>query len=94
MKYIIAPTFDEFSKCNDWYMLKINRKPRNPVWIKAVFYPFVVLFCVMIIGVFLIWLAQIKRQKNNQPDHVKNRGNYRKVVKEGFLWDSIEYHER
>ena len=85
------PSFKQFSRCNDYYRLKIKRKPRNKKWVKVVYYPFVILGLVLL-GISLIVL--IITIKSHSGKSYRNSKNYRKVIKEGLLWNTVEYHER
>ena len=82
------PTYKEFSRFNDWCRLKVNKKPRNPKWIKVIYYPFALVLYAMIYSVIM---GMIKGP--SRPSY-KTSDKYRKVIKQGILWDSIEYHER
>lgn len=81
--------FKDFCRLNDYFRLVIlKKKTKNPMWLKMIYFPFFVLF----IGVFsLIVILLIVSTK--QP-YYKDSTKYRKVIKEGILFDSIEYHER
>jgi len=86
------PTYSEFSKFNDGYRLKHRKKPRNPEWLKKAYYP-LALIGMLIGGVFLIFIQNSLRKTHRKPSY-KTSPNYRKVIKEGVLWDSVEYHQR
>ena len=86
------PTYSEFSKFNDGYRLKWKRKPRNSESLKKIYYPFAligVLTLHLCMGFLIIGMMQRKRQ----PEY-KTSSDYRKVIKEGVFFDSIEYHQR
>ena len=85
------PTFKEFCQCNDYWRLKINKKPRNKKWVKIIYYPFaLIILTFLFISLFII----IGSIKSGSAKSYRHSGKYKKVIKEGILWDSIEYHER
>ena len=67
-----------------------NREKPVPTWRIVLYYPFVLFFC------FLLFLAirKIVSAIVNSPSHKYPSDRYRKVIKEGVFWDTVEYHER
>lgn len=81
--------FKDFCRLNDRFRLVVlKKKTKNPTWLKIIYFPFFVLF----IGFFAFILRGLIAS-SRQP-YYKDSTKYRKVIKEGLLFDSIEYHER
>ncbi len=87
----VFPTYKEFSRFNDCYRLKINKKPRNPKWLKVIYYPFALIGLGLLYLCFFWLIAMVKSSSRTS---YRSSGKYRKVIKEGILFDTVEYHER
>lgn len=87
----LFPTYKEFSRFNDYYLLKVKRQPRNPKWLKAIYYPFALLGLLLIYGVFK-WMIDLANEQ--QQYSYRHDSKYKKVIKEGIFFDTTEYHER
>lgn len=87
----LFPSYKKFSRYNDWYRLKINKKPRNPKWLKVTYYPFALIGLCLLYGAFF-WLIVMVRSSNRTSYRTSDK--YRKVIKEGILFDTVEYHEK
>ena len=79
-------TFKYFSELNDQWRDHV-KMPRNKKWLKIVFYPFALLLKAMVIGMVQRILADVKRKAHH-------REKYKKVIKEGLFFDTVEYHEK
>lgn len=71
---------------NDELRIGRNKTP-NPFILKIIYFGMVWGFAFMVVG-FL--KAIVDKSKENE----RHSKKYRKVIKEGILWDSVEYHER
>ena len=87
----IFPTYKDFSRFNDWYRLKVSKKHRNPKWLKVIYYP-LALIGVFLFHLFVAWVLALIMDSTRKA--YRTSGEYRKVIKEGLFWDSIEYHQR
>lgn len=85
------PTLKEFSRFNDYYRLKIRGKTKNKKWMKIALYLLSLLGLTIAFISFCIILASLHSASRKSYRH---SSNYRKVIKEGILWDTVEYHER
>lgn len=69
-----------------------KKKGRLPKWVTYPLYivsiPFTGLFLIQLWIMIQLAMAHVSRPIKYPSD------KYRKVVKEGILWDSVEYHER
>ncbi len=93
-KRSLYPTFKQFIRINNWWNRK-NKKPNNPTWVLVVYYPLII-FSIFWIHVLILMLFIHLRASMEKSERVSYRKSpqYKKVIKEGLLWDSVEYHER
>lgn len=84
------PTYREFSKWHDGYMLKFIKKPRRQKWIKKIYYPFALLgLCIIYSAFFWLFVMVFSAKKRSY----RYSNKYKKVIKEGVFFDTVEYHE-
>jgi len=79
--------YKTFSNFHD-EVLRADKKPAK-TWIKIILYPFYLLTLSILTAMFLGFITSISEKKSKYPSD-----RYRKVIKEGILWDDVEYHER
>ena len=84
-------SYKEFSEINDEYMLARN-KPVNPKKLKYFYYPFVWLG-ITFFGLVILLIAKSASQEINRKPY-RYSDKYKKVIKEGVFFDTIEYHEK
>ncbi len=85
------PTYKEFSKFNDMFMLNVMEKPLNKKWVKIIYYPFAI---IGLVATYSVIYLLIDASAHSDRTSYKRSDKYRKVIKEGILFDTIEYHER
>ena len=83
-------TYREFTKTNNWWRKSLGKEKNHKVVI-AIYYPFSIVG-VAIIYLFLFWA--IAMLKDSSKVSYRNSRKYKKVIKEGILFDTVEYHER
>ncbi len=83
------PTYQEFKSLHNDYRESRKKEHLNPT-IVAICYPFFIISLLLLLGA-LAFLFSSSSSSNNS--HKSSR-KYKKVVKEGLFWDSVEYHER
>lgn len=84
-------TFKEFSKFNDKHRFFFKKKP-NSKFIKIVYY---VPVLIIMTFVFLILKAIVVAHKENKRKYpYRYDSKYKKVIKEGILFNTVEYHEK
>lgn len=74
--------------CDEQNRNRINKSKMIEQYVKHLFYGLSIILIASAIG-FMIKSASAKYA---HPRYDRRR--YRKVVKEGILWDSVEWHER
>ena len=79
-----------YLKYSDFKKFCKKREKPLPNWRINLYYPFVWLVCFL----FFITVISIIRSVMNTPSRKYPSEKYRKVVKEGVFWDTVEYHER
>ena len=63
--------------------------------LKIILYPFAIIFHFLFVLFLLILLySLIKNIENRKHKSYRNSKEYKKVIKEGILFDTIEYHEK
>ena len=88
-------TYSEFSKFNDGWMVKYRNKPKNKKWFKIVCYPFALIGWSIILILFYSFISMVVNSSRNASRYNYRTDNkYKKVIKEGILFDTVEYHER
>lgn len=87
---IPIPTFKEFVDNNNRYRNTVG-KEKQPVLLLGIYYPFVVIGILLFLLTIYILVASIIRGSRYS---YRNSPKYKKVIKEGLFWDSVEYHER
>ncbi len=85
------PTYREFTKC--LYCMQIERK-LIPKWKKIIYYGLGLIGITLFWIIFGIMIIMLKGSISNSRAVRYPSSKYRKVVKEGLLWDTYEYHER
>ena len=83
------PTYKEFKECK--FLFGKRTKPLNN-FIAIPLYGLSIIGLTLIIVMIAFMVASVLC-KNSRPSKYP-RDKYRKVVKEGIFWDSIEWHER
>lgn len=81
-------TYKEFSEFHD-KIIRAGKKPR-PSIVKWIYYP---LF-LLIFGWAILLIRGLIENASRRASSPKYSQKYRKVIKEGILWDNVEYHER
>ena len=81
-------SFRCFSQLSDEWR-EVRKKKPNPKWKKVLLYPFFLIVCIFI----MIFLVLTFNAIRSRPSY-RTSGKYKKVIKEGLLWDSVEYHEK
>lgn len=84
------PTFNEFRKFNNKWR-EFNKKEHQHKYLVAFYYPFALIGLLLLYSAFL---GLLNKTKEKVKYSYRNSNKYRKVIKEGILWDSTEYHER
>lgn len=77
------------------YFYLSNSKRRNKPFAKLkmyIYYPSYFLFVINCILFLFALVAMVAGSKSESSKYPSSR--YRKVVKKGLIWDSVEYHER
>ncbi len=87
---IILLKFSDFKEFSNSRQKKRKKAPINK-YLLLFYYPFALLFMFILCISFYMVLLSVKNQKSYS---YRNSDKYRKVIKEGFFWDSIEYHQR
>ncbi len=84
------PKYSEFKKFHNDSRIR-RKKDEAPACRTIAYYILAVIgISIFIAGLSLFFLrAGGRSSRRNYPS-----GKYRKVVKEGLLWDSVEWHER
>ena len=73
--------------CDEYNYCRIEPSEMKRQYVKHIIY---CLFVVLILGCILFGVKMLVAGRKPKYDRVR----YRKVVKEGLFWDSVEYHER
>lgn len=88
-------SFNEFSRLNDYYRLKIRHKPRNKTWVKLIYYPVFIIVSLLLYAVLFFLIESFKDTlRRSKKYSYRTSTNYKKVIKEGVLFDTVEYHEK
>jgi len=87
----IFPTYNEFKSFNDDWRKHLNKEPQHK-FIVGFYYPFAILGLLLVYG-FLFGAISSAKERSRKSYH-KNPEKYRKVIKEGIFFDTVEYHER
>ena len=84
------PTFNEFRKFNNSWR-ESQKKEHQHKYVVAFYYPFALIGLCLLYGAFFWVIAAVKSSSKYS---YRRSDKYRKVIKEGIFWDSVEYHER
>jgi hypothetical protein len=84
------PTYREFTKC--LYCMQTKRK-LIPKWKKVIYYGLGLILITFLWLSFYMFLAMLKGSRSSNSVRYPS-SKYKKVIKEGLLWDTYEYHER
>lgn len=92
-KNSILPTYKEWSKHSDSYKKLIKQQPRSS-FEKKIMYPFVFVLC-FILAIIIFSFINSMKQKLKEAERVSYRtsNKYKKIIKEGIIFDTVEYHE-
>ena len=83
------PTFNEFVQFNNSLRERSKKKHQHKILI-ALYYPFV----LMLICLFYWVISTINTKRKSKLEDYRSSDKYKKVIKEGIFFDTIEYHER
>ncbi len=85
------PTYNEFRTFNNKWRQHFN-KERQHKFVIAFYYPFAILGLCFLYAIFFWAVESVKgsSSKNNY----RRSSKYKKVIKEGLFFDTVEYHER
>ncbi len=86
------PTYEQFLDFNnDWR--KSQKKEHQHKALIALYYPFaLIVLCLLYVFIFCIF-SKLQSSSYSSKGY-RNSDRYRKVIKEGVFYDSVEYHER
>jgi hypothetical protein len=84
------PTFNEFRNFSNKWREPQEKEPRSNFTL-ILMYPFALM---AIFFLYVIFFAIIKSINAITTQKYTFDKKYRKVIKKGWLWDSVEYHER
>lgn len=80
-------TFKEFKQVHDSWREFRKKKPINKFFI-ILLYPFVLICSIFLILLAVGCIASVSQTNYRRSD------KYRKVIKEGLFFDTVEYHEK
>jgi hypothetical protein len=83
------PTFKEFRQFNDNWRKSQKREPQHK-FLVATYYPFAILGITFLFILLAMLIGSVESSKRSY----RYSGKYKKVIKEGVLFDTVEYHER
>lgn len=74
--------------CDEYNYCRIEPSEMKRQYVKHIFYG----LCVILIASAIGFMIKSAASRVQHPRYDRTR--YRKVVKEGIFWDSVEWHER
>ncbi len=79
-------TFKQFKELHDSWREWRKKKPQNIILI-VLYYPFVLFVFLLLKGIIASILLSYEQKHNRSK-------KFKKVIKEGLFYDSVEYHEK
>lgn len=86
-------SFNAWSDLSDFWRGRQQKEKRSNVF-KFLLYPFYIISGVILMIMFLSFLKSINSAKKRSEERRELSEKYRKVIKEGVLFKTVEYHER
>ena len=82
-------SFSDFVEFNNYWRQKYN-KPNQSKVLLGFYYPFALIVFLLTAGLFILFVTSLAGSVKRS----NNRSNYKKVIKEGLLWDTTYYIEK
>jgi putative salt-induced outer membrane protein YdiY len=90
MKTKYFQTFNEFRRFNNSWR-ESQKKEHQHKYIVAFYYPFALIGLCLLYGAFFWFIASTRSRSRYS---YRTSDKYRKVIKEGIFWDTVEYQEK
>lgn len=89
----LFPTFTEYCYIDNMIRAKRN-KPLRKKTTHVIRYPFHLLGLLIICSAVVTIIPRVPLTRSNSVTNYRTSPKYRKVIKEGIIFDTVEYHER